>query len=77
MTGAFQLALFGALLLIALLSGLAAIGDLRTGTNRFAHSHHDVRRDQLPLNFWMGVASKGIAAVAALVIAFFVVGWPG
>ena len=77
MTGSLQLVFFGALLLIAVLSALAAVGDLRTGTNRFAHSHHDVHSDQLPLNFWMGVASKVIAATIALILAFVVVGWPG
>ena len=65
--------LLGALALIGGLCGLAVLRDLRTGTSRLAHENQDVRREVLPLNFWLGVASKGAGAVTALVLAMAVV----
>lgn len=65
--------LLGALVLIGVLCVLGLLSDLRTGTSRLAHEHHDVRRDELPLNFWIGVASKGLGAATALILSIAVI----
>lgn len=62
----FGLALIGALSLMTLLH------DLRTGKSRLAHEEHDSSRDQLPLNYWLGVASKAAGVVLALVLVILV-----
>lgn len=58
----FALAVFASLNFIALLR------DLRTGTSRLAHESHDVTREKLPLNFWIGVASKAAGLTLALAL---------
>lgn len=65
--------LLGALALIGVLCIIALLHDLRTGTSRLAHESHDVRRDELPLNFWLGIASKAGGAAMALVLAVAVI----
>ena len=62
-----------ALAAIGLLCILGVLSDLRSGTSRMAHESHDMRREDLPLNFWLGVASKAAGAALALVLAIAVV----
>lgn len=65
--------LLGALALIGVLCVMAVLHDLRTETSRLAHESHDLRRGELPLNFWLGVASKAGGAAMALILAVAVV----
>ena len=58
----FALAAFASINFIALLH------DLRTGTSRLAHESQDVTREQMPLNFWLGVASKAAGLTLALAL---------
>jgi hypothetical protein len=76
MSTALPYLLIGGLALIAGLCTLAVINDLRTGTSRFASSLYDVRRKELPLNFWLGVASKAVGALTALLLIIAIVSWP-
>ena len=61
-----------ALALIGVLCLLGVLRDLRSGKSRLAHETHDSRRDELPLNFWLGVAGKGAGAALGLVLAIAV-----
>ncbi len=65
--------LLGGLTLICLMCVLGIVYDLRTGTSRLAHESHDVRRHELPLNFWLGVGSKAAGAATALILGVLVV----
>ena len=42
--------------------------DLKHDRGRMAHELHDYSRKELPLNFWLGVASKGAGAVVAVAL---------
>lgn len=58
--------LIGGLSLVFLVCVVGLIGDLRSGRSRLAHEGHDNHRDVLPLNYWLGVGSKGAGALLAL-----------
>ncbi len=62
-----------ALAVIGSLSLMGLLRDLRTGTSRLAHETHDVAREQLPLNYWLGVASKAAGVAVSLVLAVVVI----
>lgn len=55
--------------LIALGCGVGAFNDFKNGSSRHAHEEIESSRDQLPLNFWMGVGSKIFSMILALGIA--------
>ena len=57
------------LVLISIFCAWAAIADLRSGTTRMAHEEHDVSRQTLPLNYWLGVSSKIAGAVTGAALA--------
>ena len=67
--------LLGALVLIGALCVLGLVSDLRSGASRLAHEDEDMRRDVLPMNFWLGVSSKGLGAATALVLSLAVIHW--
>lgn len=68
MTVSLPYILLLALAVFASLNFIALLRDLRTGTSRFAHESQDVTREQLPLNFWLGVASKAAGMTLALAL---------
>ena len=59
--------------LLALVCGMGAISDIRHGSSRQAHEEVGAKREQLPLNFWMGVGQKVFAMIAAFCIAVAVI----
>jgi hypothetical protein len=54
--------------LICALCVWGIVHDLQTGKSRLAHESHDVSREDLPLNFWLGVGSKAAGATLALAL---------
>lgn len=57
------------LIAVGLVCGLGVISDIRTGKSRQAHEDVGAAREQLPLNYWMGVGQKLFGMLAAFGIA--------